>query len=170
MMKARGDSSKGKRRSKEVKKSGSSIKCYECGKKGHIKPECPNLKGKTKKSFSACWDEDNEDLSSSQQGDESESESEDEAANLTFMVIDDSPSEVCISHLSSFSTSISNCESDDEDEDDLIQLIKELNSQCTRLHYERVEAQKLCEASNREVNELKAQVEALKLSQGELKG
>ena len=170
MMKARGDSSKGKRRSKEVKKSGSSIKCYECGKKGHIKPECPNLKGKTKKSFSAGWDEDNEDLSSSQQGDESESESEDEAANLAFMALDDSPNEVCISHLSSFSSSISNCESDDDDEDDPIQLIKELNSQCTRLHCERVEAQKLCEASNREVNELKAQVEALKLSQGELKG
>ena len=80
------------------------------------------------------------------------------------MALDDSPSEVCISHLSSFSSSISNCESDDDDEDDPIQLIKELNSQCTRLHCERVEAQKLCEASNREVNELKAQVEALKLS------
>ena len=146
----------------EKMKCGSSIKCYECGKKGHIKPECPTLKGKTKKSFSADWDEDNEDFSSSQQGDESESESEDEAANLTFMALDDSPNEVCISHLSSFSSSTSNCESDD---DDPIQLIKELNSQCTRLHCERVEAQKLCEASNREVNELKAQVEVLKLSQ-----
>ena len=71
MIKAReGPSSKGKekrRRNKEMKRGGSSIRCFECGKKGHIKPECPSLNNnKSKKGFSVNWDE-NEDSNCSSQ-------------------------------------------------------------------------------------------------------
>ena len=145
-----------------MKKGASSIRCFECGKKGHIKPEYPTLKGKTKKSFSTGQDEDNEDLSSSQQGDESESGHE--TANLTFMTIDDSSHEVHTSNLFLSSSYTFDCDGDDENDDDPINLLKELNSQCTLYHTQMVEAQKKCVESDKEISFLRAQVDALKHS------
>ena len=140
--------------------SSSSIRCYECGGKGHIKPDCPTLQGKHKKGFSAAWDQDDEASGSSSIGSGSESESGEEA-NLAFMAIEDSSNEVNASCLTPFPCYSSDCDSDaDCENDDPIELIKELNSQCTHLHCEMVEAKKLVEASAKEVKYLKEQVEA----------
>ena len=73
------------------------------------------------------------------------------------MAIEDSSQEVNISSFPLFPSHTSDCDSnDDSDGEDPIELIKDLNTQLTRLHYELVESQKLCEASNRKVNDLKA--------------
>ena len=59
-----------------MKRGGSSIRYFECGNKGHIKPECPLLNiNKPKKGFSASWDENEDSNCSTQQESESESES-----------------------------------------------------------------------------------------------
>ena len=86
------------------------------------------------------------------------------------MVIDDSSHEVHTSNLSLSSSYTSDCDGDDEDENDPIDLLNELNSQCTLYHTQMVEAQKKCVESDKEISFLRAQVEELKHSQRELKG